>query len=612
MRKAGDVVGSGYVLASLLGQGASAEVWLAHRGAQAVAVKILRPEYGHKPRFLQRFEREVRLLGGLMHPGIPRLYEAELSPAGPFVVMAVAPGVPLDRWLRERAERGQALTLATIERVLIGAAEALGHAHAHGIIHRDLKPSNITWDEESGRVMVLDLGLAKRVDEVTGDQTTVGRVLGTPLYLAPEQVEAKPVSARTDVFALSSIAFELFTLRHAWGRDGEDRPLTLRTGVDSSDPFNSALAIALRVLSGLPPRVSALEPAWPATLDDALALGWAKDPAQRPERPEALVELISAAAAGRAVRRLAPPMASTAVGASRDTKPLLPSVLERTSSARAEGVDAPDTDPLRTSPVVDAPSTDPLWTAPPIDAPNTDPLRTAPVEEAPSTRPLWTAAGEGTARRRSWPWLAGIAGLAAVAAALLALRLERAPDPAELPGAPPSAGSFGAAPASPAATSPTSPTAQAAAPAPTAEAAAPAPTSPQPSLPSLAPTAPSSPAPLEREAEPKPSSRARPRPPSPSPPPTSAPPSPAPREPARASSAGAPDLEAELAALEAQPGDGARLSAFVEAIMRRAARLPEAKRRAPEALARRALFGGGPAQARAALEALRRAEADAQ
>jgi len=575
VRKAGDVVGSGYVLASLLGEGASAEVWLAHRGSQAVALKIVRPEYARKPRFLQRFEREVGLLAGLMHPGIPRLYDADLRPEAPFVAMAVAPGLPLDRWLRERAERGQSPALKSITRILEGAAEALGHAHAHGIIHRDLKPANIAWDEESGRVMVLDLGLAKRVDEVTSDQTTVGRVLGTPLYLAPEQVEAKAVSPRTDVFALSSIAFELFTLRHAWGRDGEDRPLTVRVAVDSSDPFNSALAIALRVLSGLPPRVTAVAPAWPATLDDALALGWAKDPGQRPETPEALAALITAGAGGQAVRKLAPPLASTEIGQRSDTKPMLPAASEHT-------------DPLATPPA-----------------------RTAPLAEAPDTAPSLpalltrTALSPRPATASRWPWIAGASGIAGIA---VALALPRPMPPPTLTAATPTP--TASAPTVPAATeaAPTAPAptvSAATAPATSQAAAAPAVASQVVATP--APTAPAAPvgARVELKAAPRVRTSAAP----PSLPPPSAPASAAPlRDPPT----GEVDLEAELRALQAQPGDGARLTAFVEAIMRRAARLPEAKRRGPEALARRALFGGGPAQAKAALEALRRAEAGAQ
>lgn len=561
VRKAGDVVGSGYVLASLLGEGASAEVWLAHRGTQAVALKIVRPEYARKPRFIQRFEREVGLLAGLMHPGIPRLYDADLGGEVPFVVMAVAPGLPLDRWLRAQAERGQSPALESIARILQGAAEALGHAHARGVIHRDLKPANLAWDEESGRVMVLDLGLAKRVDEVTSDQTTVGRVLGTPLYLAPEQVEAKPVSARTDVFALSSIAFELFTLRHAWGRDGEDRPLTVRVAVDSSDPFNSALAIALRVLSGLPPRVTAVAPAWPATLDDALALGWAKDPTQRPESPEALAALITAGAGGQAVRKLAPPLASTEIGQRSDTKPMLPAASEHT--------DPLATPPARTAPLAEAPDT-------------------APSLPAPLTR---TALSPQPATASRWPWIAGAVGTAVIAG-LLAL-----PRPMPTP--------TGPGPAAPAATGP-GPAAPAAA---VSAATGPAPTAVARTAPTLASeAAPASAAPaapagarVEVKAAP-PRARTSAAPP-PSTAPASAPPL---RDPPAA------DLEAELRALEAQPGDGARLTALVEAIIRRAARLPEAKRRGPEALARRALFGGGPAQARAALEALRRAETGAQ
>lgn len=550
-------MGSGFVLIAKLGEGASGEVWRAEKGPRIAALKIVKPEYAARPRFLRRFQQEIALLAKLSHPGIPAFFEADLEGSRPFVAMEVASGEPLSAWLGAQTEPPP---LAVVEAILRGIAAALAHAHQHGVVHRDLKPSNVSWDAGLQRVMVLDLGLAKRIDEVASDQTTAGKVLGTPLYLSPEQVEAKPVSLATDLFALTSIAFELFTLRHAWGRDREDRPLWLRSVIPSQDPFNAPLSIALRILSGLPPRASALRPELPPSLDEALSQGWAKSPAQRPESAPALVELLLAGARGQSIAPRRPPEASTRIGAS--SGPKLEAVPSETADATLPSTAAPlthDTLPSQTTPFDHTP---PSKTAVAITRPLPAQAAPPPSPAKPGRALLWTGVAAVAL---------GVSYLAWDHAAPPPVRTMPLPSRAEVPAAVTATRAIEARASNP---------------------------SPSAVTPPAAPPSPSAP-PRTANASPKlrPSPRAAPSV------------SPAVASPAPKSAAPAADpLDALWAGLEANPGDGQRLTTLVEAIQRRAAQLPEARRASIEAAARRALFGGGPAQAKAALDALHRAE----
>jgi len=321
VQRAGDVVGSGFVLESMLGEGASGQVWLATKDGEQVAIKILRAELRIQPRVLDRFRREVMLLQKIAHPGIPRLIEADMGEDVAYVAMALARGGTLAEWLQKKSAAGVWPAASEIETILRGIADALGHAHLKGIVHRDLKPGNVAYDDATQSVMLLDLGLAKQLDDVQGHQTTVGRVMGTPYYLAPEQIRAEPVGPATDIFALTTLAFELYTLRRAWGRDGEDRPLSLSARVTSGDPWNTALAVTQRILSGLRPKVSALRPDLNPSIDDAFALGWTQDPTVRVRTPDAWLDVLRRASSGLKVREpTGIPAASTAAARPTEAK----------------------------------------------------------------------------------------------------------------------------------------------------------------------------------------------------------------------------------------------------------------------------------------------------
>jgi tetratricopeptide (TPR) repeat protein/predicted Ser/Thr protein kinase len=208
-----------YRIERRLGAGGMGEVYLAHdtKLHRQVAIKFLSaPDDEHARR---RLIREARAAAGLDHPGVCAVYEVGTDPArGDFVVMQYVEGEPLsDRLRRGRLEPTEALQVA--ERI----AEALMAAHARGVVHRDLKPQNIIITP-SGRPKLLDFGLAKRAltaaaaaeAPTTAAITRPYAMLGTPGYMAPEQIRNGPVDRRADVFALGCVLYECLTGQRAF------------------------------------------------------------------------------------------------------------------------------------------------------------------------------------------------------------------------------------------------------------------------------------------------------------------------------------------------------------------------------------------------------------
>src|SRR5437763_9447200 len=202
-----------YQIISPLGAGGMGEVYLAQDTQlnRRVAIKfptVKSDEHHAHARFL----REARAVSTLSHPHIATIYDYGETPDGkPFIIMEVIKGESLNDLLHTSV-----LSLARAVEIIADVADALAEAHHHGIIHRDIKPSNVMINER-GDVKVLDFGLAKQVDEakvssVDHDAETVlethtqsGVVVGTPLYLSPEQATSVPVDQRSDIFALGAL-----------------------------------------------------------------------------------------------------------------------------------------------------------------------------------------------------------------------------------------------------------------------------------------------------------------------------------------------------------------------------------------------------------------------
>ncbi|MBA3461943.1 MAG: serine/threonine protein kinase [Deltaproteobacteria bacterium] len=204
-----------YTDRQLLAEGGMGKVVIAHdaRLGRKVAIKELRIDH---PAARARFEREAALTARLEHPGIVGIHEAGKWPSGePFFAMRVIAGRSLDKLFAERKDRRDRLALVPN---VLAVADAVAYAHQLRIIHRDLKPQNVMVGE-FGETVVIDWGLAKELgsDELasidgsaqSGDLTTAGSVIGTPMYLPPEQARGEEVDRTADVYAIGAILYEL-------------------------------------------------------------------------------------------------------------------------------------------------------------------------------------------------------------------------------------------------------------------------------------------------------------------------------------------------------------------------------------------------------------------
>ena len=202
----GDPALSRYELRQRVGEGATAVVYHAwdRELQRAVAVKLLRDEVSLDPLGRQRFQKEVEAAMKLYHPNLVSVFAAGEASGRPYLVMELVKGRPLSEVLRVRRPDER-----EIVRLIEQAARGAAAAHARGIIHRDLKPANILVTM-NGEVKVMDFGLARDTDAAKS-VTVTGSAVGTPMYMAPEQVSAKPTSPRTDVYALGIILYEALT-----------------------------------------------------------------------------------------------------------------------------------------------------------------------------------------------------------------------------------------------------------------------------------------------------------------------------------------------------------------------------------------------------------------
>ena len=198
-----------YVIDRELGRGGMGIVYLARDVAldRPVALKLLPAALATRPALRDRFLREARTAARLAHPNIVPIHAVEQHGDVVFFVM---------RWIRgetlgARVRRIGPLPVAEATRILQETAWALGHAHAHDTLHRDVKPDNILLEEETGRALVTDFGIAHTLD-AAGD-TPAGDILGTTEYMSPEQASGEPLDGRSDLYALGGTAFFALTGR---------------------------------------------------------------------------------------------------------------------------------------------------------------------------------------------------------------------------------------------------------------------------------------------------------------------------------------------------------------------------------------------------------------
>jgi tetratricopeptide (TPR) repeat protein len=214
----GALIAGRYKMLQQIGEGGMGSVWMAEQTEpvkRRVAVKLIRTERGASKAILARFEAERQAIALMDHPHIAKLLDAGTTEfGGPYFVMELVKGVPLNEFCD-----AQKLSIADRLQLFVQICSAVQHAHQKGVIHRDLKPGNILVESHDGKPVpkVIDFGLAKATSGLQLTEHTLftafGSVLGTPLYMAPEQAKfnAVDVDTRADIYALGVILYELLT-----------------------------------------------------------------------------------------------------------------------------------------------------------------------------------------------------------------------------------------------------------------------------------------------------------------------------------------------------------------------------------------------------------------
>ncbi|MGB3682252.1 MAG: Stk1 family PASTA domain-containing Ser/Thr kinase [Rubrobacteraceae bacterium] len=296
-----NLVDNRYRLSDRLGSGGMAEVYMAHDDVldRDVALKVLSSRYSDDEEFVERFRREAQSAAALSHPNIVSIFDRGESEDGTYyIAMEYLSGGTL----KDRIVKRGALPARTAAAVALQIAEALKAAHDSGVIHRDIKPHNILITE-SGDIKVTDFGIARAASSST--MTRTGSILGTAHYLSPEQAMGEPVGPSSDIYSLGIVLYEMLT--------GE-------LPYDADTP----IGIAMKHVNGHVREPIELDPSIPQGINDITVKMLARNPEDRYQDTEQLIEDLGRASKGfepsgattrQMTRRMAPVATAGAAGA---------------------------------------------------------------------------------------------------------------------------------------------------------------------------------------------------------------------------------------------------------------------------------------------------------
>ncbi len=250
-----------YRLTEKLGYGGMAQVYKAYQPDldRYVAIKVLHPHLTGDEDFSARFRREARAIAALEHSHIVRVYDFDTDEGLAFLVMECLEGDSLKSLLRDLECRDELMDLAEVGRVVGAVADALDYAHRRGLAHRDVKPSNVLITAD-GRPVLADFGIARILDETV--ITESGGTLGTPAYMSPEQGRGEPGDARSDIYAMGVLLYQLCTGRIPF---------------DADTPY----AVILKHITAPLPSPRSLRPELPESIERVILKALSKNPKDR-------------------------------------------------------------------------------------------------------------------------------------------------------------------------------------------------------------------------------------------------------------------------------------------------------------------------------------------
>ncbi|MFF9218285.1 protein kinase domain-containing protein [Streptomyces viridosporus] len=432
------LAGGRYQLRDLLGQGGMASVHLAYDSVldRQVAIKTLHTELGREQAFRERFRREAQSVAKLTHTNIVSVFDTGEDDVDgmttPYIVMEYVEGRPLGSVLDEDVRQYGAMPADKALKITADVLAALEISHEMGLVHRDIKPGNVMMTKR-GVVKVMDFGIARAMQSGVTSMTQTGMVVGTPQYLSPEQALGRGVDARSDLYSVGIMLFQLVTGRLPFEAD-------------------SPLAIAYAHVQEEPPTASSINRSLPPAVDALITRALKKNPNERFPSAEAMRgECLRVAQSFRAAPPSIVPGTQTPSGAGVGSAVFPP--VDRTNPASAGNVHTPYQPAPHPNPY-GAPAPSPAYGYPQQGGYGTPPAPSAySPHQGPSTPPPYTLAPQTSVQggpgggRNNKPVVIGsiVVSLLAVGSLIAALTLNGGGEENQGGGAAPSASTSGKA-----------------------------------------------------------------------------------------------------------------------------------------------------------------------